>query len=211
MGKTLTSALGSPSAVPAGDDIVLVAMRLAERAHREINHFRKAPGGEDRPAYFLHLAEVAWMLKDAGMSDEIVAAGYLHDMIEDCGYTRDQLTEALGNNYVAELVERVSEPDKENSWEDRNQAYLEGLQGAPDGVLALSCADKTSNIMDMIRMLEKGYHLDDFMSRGIDQQVKKFNALSELFAGKVPGPLYQKFHIAFSRLKELTSKVDTLG
>ncbi len=42
-------------------DLVLDAMRLAERAHRLRNHFRKAPEGEDRPAYFLHLAEVAWM------------------------------------------------------------------------------------------------------------------------------------------------------
>ena len=95
MDETLTNGSGSPSAAPGRDDIVLAAMRLAERGHREINHYRKAPPGEDRPAYFLHLTEVAWILKDAGMPDEVVAAGFLHDMIEDCGYTRDRLAENL--------------------------------------------------------------------------------------------------------------------
>ncbi len=69
--------------------LVLDAMRLAERAHRtrpEGPHTRKAPDGEDRPAYFIHLAEVGWMLQDAGLDPETVAAGYLHDIIEDCGY-----------------------------------------------------------------------------------------------------------------------------
>jgi hypothetical protein len=55
-------------------DIVLDAMRLAERAHRLRNHLRKAPEGEDRPAYFLHLAEVAWMLQETGLDREVVAA-----------------------------------------------------------------------------------------------------------------------------------------
>jgi len=72
------------------DDLVLRAMRLAERAHRENNHFRKAPDGLDRPAYFLHLAEVAWILQEGGLPDEVVAAGYLHDTLEDCGYTQQQ-------------------------------------------------------------------------------------------------------------------------
>ncbi len=45
-------------------DLVLDAMRPAERAHRtrpEGPHHRKASEGADRPAYFIHLAEVGWM------------------------------------------------------------------------------------------------------------------------------------------------------
>ena len=65
------------------ETLVLDAMRLAERAHRTREqgpHHRKAPDGEDRPAYFIHLAEVAWMLQDAGLDSETVAAGFLHDI-----------------------------------------------------------------------------------------------------------------------------------
>lgn len=55
------------------ENLVLDAMRLAERAHRtrpQGPHHRKNPEGEDRPAYFIHLAQVGWMLQDAGLLDK---------------------------------------------------------------------------------------------------------------------------------------------
>ena len=87
--------------------LVLDAMRLAERVHRTRKqgpHLRKAPDGEDRPPYFIHLAEVGWMLQNAGLDAETVAAGYLHDVIEDCGYTKERLLKAIGNRRVVALV-----------------------------------------------------------------------------------------------------------
>lgn len=50
--------------------LVLDAKRLAERAHGtrpQGPHHRKAPEGEDLPAYFIHLSEVGWVLQDAGL------------------------------------------------------------------------------------------------------------------------------------------------
>ena len=135
------------------DFLVLNAMRLAERAHRQRNHWRKAPPGEDRPAYFLHLAEVAWLLIDSGVRDEaLIAAAYLHDSIEDCEYDERSLADALGNVRVAALVAAVSEIDKGQSWETRQQQYRERLATLDEpATLALSCADKTANLMDMNR------------------------------------------------------------
>ena len=116
--------------------LVLDAMRLAERAHRTREqgpHHRKAPEGEDRPAYFIHLAEVGWMLQEAGMDAETVAAGYLHDVIEDCGYSQERLAQEIGNPWVAEIVKWVSE-DKVDP-KDGREAELGGAQsglfGAP--------------------------------------------------------------------------------
>jgi (p)ppGpp synthase/HD superfamily hydrolase len=96
-------------------DIVLDAMRLAERARRLRNHFRKVPEGVDRPAFFLHLAEAAWLLRESGLGHEVVAAGFLHDIIEDCGYTRERLAGEIGSARVADLVEWVSEPGKDHT------------------------------------------------------------------------------------------------
>ena len=110
-GRATETNPGSNGAAWAPEDLVLESMRLAERAHRPQR--RKAPEGQDRPAYFLHLAEVAWMLQDADMEGDVVAAGYLHDMIEDCGYTQEQLAEETGNPRVSELVDLVSEPEKD--------------------------------------------------------------------------------------------------
>ena len=96
----------------SNNDMVLRAIRIAEYAHRnrpEGPHHRKAPKGEDRPYSFIHLAEVAWMLTDAGCDHEVIAAGYLHDIMEDCGYSGDQLDRAIGSRRARELVEWVTE------------------------------------------------------------------------------------------------------
>lgn len=193
------------------DTLVLDAMRLAERAHRTREqgpHHRKAPEGEDRPAYFIHLAEVAWMLQDAGLDPETVAAGFLHDIIEDCGYSQEQLAREMGNDRVAEIVQGVSE-DKcdptgtELSWEVRNGGYLERLQSAADNLRALSCADKTSNMRDMNRLLAKGYPPSAFTKQNHTAQLKKFESLYVLvFRGHVPAKLEARYLAALDEFRQ---------
>lgn len=184
------------------DTLVLDAMRLAERAHRtrpQGPQHRKAPEGEDRPAYFIHLAEVAWMLQDAGLDHETVAAGFLHDIIEDCGYRKEQLAREIGNERVAEIVQCVSEdkhdPDGvELSWEVRNGGYLRRLQAAANNVRALSCADKTSNMRDMNHLLAKGYPTSAFTKQDHSAQLNKFTSLYErVFRGHVPDMLEARY------------------
>ena len=193
------------------DTLVLDAMRLAERAHRTRQqgpHHRKAPEGEDRPAYFIHLAEVAWMLQDAGFDPETVSAGFLHDIIEDCGYSQEQLAEEIGNTRVAEIVKWVSE-DKTDpntgeklSWEVRNGGYLERLQTAANNVRALSCADKTSNMRDMNRLLSKGHPTSAFTKQDHGTQLNKFESLYNLvFEGHVPEKLAARYQSALEEFR----------
>lgn len=184
--------------------LVLNAMRLAEYAHRQQNQRRKAPPGEDRPAYFLHPTEVAWLLLESGIDDdELIATAFLHDVIEDCGYDETALAEAIGNQRVAQWVARVSEVDKTQSWEARQQAYWERLNDLNDpAILALSCADKISNLMDMNRLLAKGYDVSSFTKRGFARQYAKFDRLDRLFRGRVPPRLYQRFEQALAEFRD---------
>jgi (p)ppGpp synthase/HD superfamily hydrolase len=184
------------------EDIVLHAIRIAEKGHRTRSqgpHLRKAPKGEDRPYYFVHLAEVAWILSDAGCDRELVAAGYLHDLIEDCGYTAERLEQEIGNKRVVMLVEAVSEPGtlegtgKKMSWEQRNANYLSSMVTASNDVLTLSCADKTANLMEMCHWLDRGHLIEDFTSRDHATQLVKFDALDQAYLGKVTDRLYTRF------------------
>lgn len=184
------------------NDLIFRAIRIAEYAHRnrpQGPHFRKAPEGEDRPYYFVHLAEVAWMLSDSGCSHELVAAGYLHDLLEDCAYTADQLEKELGNWEVRKLVEWVTEPSaaspdgKKPPWEVRNRNYLERIRKAPVEALTLSCADKTSNIREMCYWLGQGYRTEDFTSRDHRTNLAKFEALDVEFRGKAKDVVYDRF------------------
>lgn len=80
--------------------VVDKAYAYAELHHRE--QFRKS--GEP---YIIHLVNVAYILATLRVGPRTVAAGFLHDVIEDCGVTKEQLTKDFGDE-VATLVESVT-------------------------------------------------------------------------------------------------------
>lgn len=165
------------------------ALRIAEKAHRTRNkgaQSRKAPKGEDRPAYIIHPVEVAMLLQNAGGSTELVAAGLLHDTIEDTDLTAPSLLQAIEVPRVVDLVLAVTELDKGQSWELRNGDYLERIQNADIEAQTLSCADKLCNIRDMCSYLDKGFKMEDFTSRDLTTQVTKFRALRTVYRKRVP-------------------------
>lgn len=180
----------------AADELIWRAMRLAEAAHRQAGHYRKAPSGVDKPAYFIHLVEVAWLLQEAKQPADVVAAGFLHDIIEDCAYTESQLAAAIENTQVATWVQWVSEADKGESWEVRNQRYAARMRHAPPQVLALSCADKTSNLRSFCRFLQAGHPLESFTKRPYLAQRTKFQTLAPYYQAQVPPVLWQHFAAA---------------
>src|SRR3954454_4309559 len=74
--------------------------------------------------YMSHVAGVAVILARHGFDDEVVAAGALHDSIEDCGVTHAEIA-ATFSERVADLVRHVSEENKTADWEARKRAYLD--------------------------------------------------------------------------------------
>lgn len=98
---TLKEILDKMSA-PTKDDKALVekAYAFAAEAHKDHKRFSGEP-------YMVHLAETAKSLAALGMSAKVVAAGLLHDSIEDVGVTPEQLTTEFGKE-ICFLVEGVT-------------------------------------------------------------------------------------------------------
>ncbi len=57
--------------------------------------------------YITHPLAVATILTELEMDDATLAAGLLHDVVEDCGVTRDQLAAEFGDE-IADLVDGVT-------------------------------------------------------------------------------------------------------
>ena len=91
-----------------------LAIKVAAEAHRD--QLRK---GSDTP-YIVHPLAVGMILRQAGFSEEVVAAGILHDVIEDTSVTYNEIREKF-NGRIAELVKSCSEPDRSLPWEQRKQ------------------------------------------------------------------------------------------
>ena len=86
-------------------DKIETAMIFAAKAHK--NQTRK---GTDIP-YITHPFAVGMLLQKEKCSEEVIAAGILHDTLEDTETTFKDLTEAFGV-HVANLVLAASEKDR---------------------------------------------------------------------------------------------------
>lgn len=162
---------------------------------------RKYPG-VDVP-YMSHLAGVSILLARHGFDDEVVAAGALHDSIEDCGITADDIAKLFGDR-VARLVSAVSETDKSLAWEERKQRYLEQFSKNPWEAQAITLADKIDNFQSII--VCKQCHGDPWamFKRGRESQMWRFNQLKERLEALPPHALIT----AYGETLEALSKLD---
>jgi len=121
--------------------LVSEAAELAARRHNGM-----ARQGRGNEPYVNHLAEVANLLSQAtgGEDAELVAAGWLHDTIEDTETTYDELTQRFGLR-VAGLVVEVTD-DMSLPKDERRQKQVEDAPHKSAGAKLIKIADKVSNI-----------------------------------------------------------------
>jgi guanosine-3',5'-bis(diphosphate) 3'-pyrophosphohydrolase len=124
-----------------GIRLVSEAAELAARRHN--GQQRKGRGDEP---YINHLAEVANMLSAVsnGEDAELVAAGWLHDAVEDTETTHDELLQRFGPR-VAGLVDECTD-DMSLSKAERRQKQVEDAPKKSQSAKLIKIADKVSNV-----------------------------------------------------------------
>ncbi len=123
----------------------------------------------DKPMV-MHPLSVGMLLESYGYDDYVVAAGYLHDVVEDTNYTIEDIEENFGSR-VASLVKGASEPDKSLSWEERKKHTIEETKTLPLENKLVICADKINNLEDlMIKFQKNGKRDFSAFKRGEDKQ-----------------------------------------
>ncbi len=110
--------------------------------------------------YVAHPFHVAVILMKHGLDEDLVVAGLLHDVVEDCGVAVETLRAEFGER-VAGLVAAVSEKKKEageerhRPWRVRKEEQLAHLDGAPADVAALKAADALHNASSVLLDAER--------------------------------------------------------
>jgi hypothetical protein len=97
----------------------------------------------DRAPFILHPLEVAHLLHGRDYPDHVIAAGVLHDVLEDTDVTHDELEQRFGTE-VADLVVAVSEPDGGGSYSERKARLREVVATASTDAAAVFAADKVA-------------------------------------------------------------------
>jgi (p)ppGpp synthase/HD superfamily hydrolase len=162
---------------------------------------RKYPGNADVP-YVSHIAGVASILSRHRFPEHVVAAGALHDVMEDCKIGHAELTEKFGA-LVADLVRHVSEEDKSLSWEERKRAYLDHFSKKPWEAQAITLADKIDNFQSIIVCKEKWGDPWAMFKRGRDAQIDRFRDLKTRALSLPNHPLIDEYVATLTDLEAL--------
>jgi (p)ppGpp synthase/HD superfamily hydrolase len=145
-------------------------MNLIEKAR---SLAMKAHSGQTRKLspipYFSHTEGVAQILCEAGLAPEVIAAGYLHDTVEDTDVTIEEIGIKFGPQ-VANLVAGNTE-DKTKSWEERKAHTIQELKTASFEVKCLVAADKLDNLRSLIEESKNSSKdMWSLFARGKDKQ-----------------------------------------
>lgn len=135
--------------------LIATAADFAARAH--VTQRRK---GAAQEPYVNHLAEVALLLTEAtdGSDPELVAAGWLHDTLEDTETEREEL-EARFGSAIASIVAEVTD-DKSLPKAERKRLQVETAPEKSRQARMLKIADKTSNLRAMALSPPMGWDLE---------------------------------------------------
>ncbi len=178
-------------------DIKEKALIFAIQAH--MGQIRK--NEPDKPM-IIHPISVGQLLESFGYDDNVIAAGYLHDVIEDTKYTIEDIEKEFGKD-IANLVMGASEPDKSLSWEDRKKHTIEETKKLSLRNKLVICADKINNLEDLFLKFEKSGSRDfSAFKRGEESQKWYYTSIYEsLVLGE------NKDLPIFKRLKDILDKV----
>jgi (p)ppGpp synthase/HD superfamily hydrolase len=98
----------------------------------------------------IHLTQVAQLVKKSGGSKLAIAAGYLHDTVEDTDTTIEEIFENFGIG-VAKLVAELTDPLDflEMELTQRKQKQSERIKFADQNTKLVKVADQLSNIISV--------------------------------------------------------------
>ncbi len=146
-------------------DVLKEAKEFAIKAHK--GQVRKS---DPEKPMVIHPINVGNILIENDFDENVIAAGYLHDVVEDTKYTIDDIKEYFGED-IASLVYGASEPDKSLSWEERKQHTIDNTKKLDLRHKAIICADKISNLEDLRILSEiKGKYDFSAFKRGFISQ-----------------------------------------
>ena len=134
--------------------MVSEAAELAAGRHNGMA--RKGRGSEP---YINHLAEVANLLSSAtdGADAELVAAGWLHDTIEDTETTREELAQKFSARVAALVVECTDDMSLPKA--ERRRLQVVNASDKSPGAKLIKIADKISNLRDVANSPPAGWGL----------------------------------------------------
>lgn len=126
-------------------DLEREAARFAAEMHKDQKRKFVLPGEDDR--YILHPAAVADIVRSVTDNPEMLAAAWLHDVVEDCQVPFTAITQRFGFRVhdLVEMLTDVAVPADGNRKARMEKNRLHTLKADADGQ-TVKCADMIHNM-----------------------------------------------------------------
>lgn len=122
-------------------DLATTALRFARRAH--LGQHRK----QTHEQFVEHPIAVANLISNAGHDGPILAAAYLHDVVEKTEVEPSEIRERFGAE-VAEVVEALTDDDSVEGYGERKRALRRQVIGSGRDSVLIYAADRVANMRD---------------------------------------------------------------
>lgn len=167
------------------DDISLIekAYHLAAKAHE--NQVRKS--GEP---YIIHPLCVAIILADLEMDKETIAAGLLHDVIEDTIMTEEEIREQFGSD-VALLVDGVTKLEQLQFTNENGDKTLDRFEMQAENLRKMFLAMAKDIRVIIIKLADRLHNMRTLKYKSIESQQRIAKETMEIYA-----PIAQRLGIS---------------
>jgi GTP pyrophosphokinase len=159
-------------------ELATTALRFARRAH--LGQHRK----QTHEQFVEHPIAVARLLSEAGFDGPMLAAAYLHDVVEKTGVQLDEIQSRFGPE-VASTVDSLSENPELSDYGERKRALRRQVLAAGRTPTIIYAADRVANMRDWGRVApedrrEIGSRLDTTLEERLelwDEDLEELNAI----------------------------------
>ena len=183
---------------------------IVERAlHAAIAaHEGQSRKGDSSSPYITHPLHVALMLARFGLDDDVIAAGLLHDVVEDCPSWTFERVQAEFGPHVSGIVAQLTE-DKTRSWAERKQTAIDKVPHMSPEAASVKACDKLHNLHSLVNQLRAAPDTEAVWARfngGRDRTLQSSHDLVEALAQRVDARIAKALRAALRSLYEISEE-----
>lgn len=196
-------ATGVPSFL-RGLPLALAAFSFARQAHAEQRR------ESDAARFITHPLEVASLLHNTGHPERLVAAGILHDSVEDSPTTIDTIKARFGPELAA-IVAAMTEDATIENFEQRKTSLRRQIAAFGPNASAVYAADKVAKVRELRSRATRGEHVLDPGNAPAHAKLQHYRASLEMLEQiTAEHPLVRQLRFELEILHALPPRPDLL-
>jgi len=187
---------------------------LGPRLQRAFRYAAEKHFGQTRKQsavpYISHLMAVASLVLEAGGDEDMAIAGFLHDVVEDCGgMPRLREVRQQFGGRVAKMVEGCTDSfgEPKPEWVERKKDYLREVKHADVDTRLVSASDKLHNVRTILADYRQ--HGEAIWTRFTGKKegtLWYYRALSDEYQRRSPNRITRELEIAVVELERTVGK-----